>query len=81
MMSAPHDSPISRLDRVGSSISGDLLLISQLSDDLSSYHSASIEHNDFVGSVISSMGSDLSSVVQRELSDVLGGTVTLVTWK
>ena len=76
------DSPISRLDQVESSLSGDLLLLSKPKEtEPGQYNSVGIEYNNFVSSIISSMGSDLSTIVQQELSNVVGGTVTLATWK
>lgn len=75
------DSPISKLTKVESSLSGDLLLLSQQKSNASGFNSVGIEYTNFVSSVISAMGSELlSEITKRELSSVIGGTITLATW-
>ena len=75
------DSPISKLTKIESSLSGDLLLLSQRKANELGQNSVGIEYTNFVSSVISAMGSELlSSIVKQELSSVIGGTITLATW-
>lgn len=82
-----RDSPVSTLPREEVSLSGDLLLISKRDAEKSEefgidkYRSCGIDYIDLTKSIVSSMGRTISGLVQNELSDVLGGHVTLTTWK
>lgn len=77
-----NDSPISKLPNETELSSGDLFIISK-NDGLNTptYKSKHIEYDTMVCNIVSSMGNSISATTISELSDILGGTVTLNIWK